>query len=436
MMFYALALSLVLPGMAIWLRMATGTWLHPAALFTMWWSFAAILPIVIAPDEPVSPWAVIWIIVASITVSIGAIAGNGGLKTRRSASPPQAGVLEQQLLGWPMLASLVLGLGSSVAFALSSGVVLADLTNLSRLVVVSNQMYVARYAEVGAAAPPLSSRALLPFVYLAPVLGGMVFVLLRKWYWKSSALLTMLPAVAVTVLQTTKAAVLFGASLWLCSYFATRLRVGNLKVFTRRHLVVAAVLGVVVTVFFFAVGLARLASTDTSLASLVRVKLVTAAFGHMSVFSQWLDEYWHQLFTPTLGAYTFAGPLELLGFQQRVPGIFGSVVELIAGESSNIYTGFRPLIQDFSIPGALAILGILGFFSGLSFRAVAVGKAGYVPVLIGAYMTMLWTPITWFWIYNSLTATVVAVGLIVLFVRIWRGTGTAPIKGERFVGTA
>jgi oligosaccharide repeat unit polymerase len=436
MMFFALALSFVLPGMAAWFRMATGTWLHPAALFPMWWSFAAILPIVIAHDEPVSPWAVVWIIVASAAVAAGAIAGNGGLKTHRTAHAPQAGKLERLLLSWPMLIATILGLGSSVTFALSAGVAFSDFTDISRLVVISNQMYVARYAEVGSPSPPALTQALLPFVYIAPVLGGMVFVLQRKWYWKAIALCTMLPAIAVTVLQTTKAAVLFSASLWLCSYFATRLRIGNLKVFTRRHVLTAVILGVVVTVFFFAVSLARMASIDTSLASVVRVKLVTAAFGHMSVFSHWLDEYWHQWYTPTLGSYTFAGPLELLGFQQRVPGIFGSVVELIAGETSNIYTGFRPLIQDFSIPGAVAILGILGLVSGASYRSVAMGNVGAVPVLIAAYMTILWTPITWFWIYNSLTATIVAVGLIVVVVRLLRGARAPSQGGREIIGTA
>jgi len=435
-MYFALALALVLPGMAISFRLATGTWLHPAALFPMWWSFAAILPMVIAYEEPVSPWAVIWVIAASIVVSASAIAGNAGMKTSRIEHPAMPSKFEKQLTAWPMLVALFLGLLSSVVFAMSAGVSISDLTDISRLVVVSNQMYVARYGEAGAASPPFLSQALLPFVYLAPVLGGIVFVIRKERRWKFVALATLLPAIAVTVLQTTKAAVLFSASLWLCGYFATRLRVGKLKVFTKTHLILAAVLGTLATVFFFAVGLARMAATDASLAAVVRVKLITAAFGHMSVFSSWLTEHWSQSFSPTLGTFTFAGPLEMLGFQQRVPGIFGNVVELIAGETSNIYTGFRPLIEDFSIPGALAVLGILGFVSGAAFRGVARGNAGWVPVLIAAYMTILWTPITWFWIYNSLTATVFVIGLMVLIVRILRGAFAAQSRGNDIVGTA
>ena len=435
-MYFALALGFVLPAIAVWMRLATGTWLHPAALFPMWWSFAAILPMIIAHDEPVSPWAVVWVIVATLVVSASAIAGNGGLTTHRTTSPPYASKLEQQLIAWPTIVSLILGLGSSVVFARSAGVSVADLTDISRLVVAANAAYVARYGDAASASPPFFSQALLPFVYLAPVLGGILFVIRKEWRWKLAALSTLLPAITVTVLQTTKAAVLFSASLWLSGYFATRLRVGQLRVFTKAHLIVSAVLGGLATVFFFGIGLARMAATDTSLAAVVRVKLVTAAFGHMSVFSQWLNEHWAQSFSPTFGTFTFAGPLELLGVQKRVPGIFDSVVELIAGETSNIYTGFRPLIEDFSIPGALAVLAILGFVSGAAFRGVARGSTGWIPVLIAGYMTILWTPITWFWIYNSLTATVVVIGLMVITVRLLRGATAARSRGDNIVGTA
>ncbi len=436
-MYFALALALLLPSMAIWLRLATGTWLHPAALFPMWWAFAARAPMIIAHDEPVSPGAVLWVIAASVTVSLSAIAGNGGLASHSTLRPPHASRIEQTLLGWLMLVSLLLGMASSLTFATASGVALSDLTNISKLVVVSNQVYVARVNDLGEAmAPPRLSQALLPFVYLAPVLGGMVLVLRREIRWKALALASLLPAISVTVLQTTKAAVLFSASLFLSSYFGTRLRVGNLKVFTKTHIVLSVALGFAAAAFFFATGLARMASTDTALSDIVRVKLVTAAFGHMSVFSTWLNQYWTQSFTPTLGSFTFAGPLEMLGLHQRAPGLFDNVVELVAGETSNIFTGFRPLIEDFSMPGALAILAILGATSGAAFRSVAAGNAGAVPVLIAAYMTILWTPITWFWVYNSLTATIVVIGLIILTIRLLRGTNrSAPSRVETSVVT-
>jgi oligosaccharide repeat unit polymerase len=262
---------------------------------------------------------------------------------------------------------------------------------------------------------------MLPFVFLAPAVGGILFVLRREKGWKVIALSAFVPAILVTVLQTTKAAVLFAMVLWLSGYFATRLRRHQLKVFTRGHLLVAMVVAAVVTVFFFATSLARMASTDAGLLDLVMRKLLTAAFGHMTVFSSWLTEYWNAATEPTLGTVVFAGPLEMLGIVHRIPGLFENVVDLVLGETSNIYTAFRPLIQDFTIPGALVVLGLLGFVGGVGFRGVASGKWSWLPPLLVMYYTTMWSPITWFWIYNSLTATLFAVAVIVVFVRLWRG---------------
>jgi oligosaccharide repeat unit polymerase len=425
-------LGIVLLGIAAFARATSGTWLSPAALFPMWWSFAAIVPLLAAPNEPVNPAAMAWLIAASLCVWAGGTAGNAGVRTRFTTVPRSASTLELRLLSIALLASLVLGLASNVAYALLSGVSPSDLLDLERLVVVSNQLYVARYAETGAPPePPRLAQALLPFVYLAPAVGGLVFQFSRSRMWKATSLLSLLPAIAVTVLQTTKAAVLFAFSLWFSSYFAARLRMGRYGVFTRTHMLVAGALGVVVLGFFFGVGLARLGTTDVALLNVVALKLVTAAFGHMSVFSTWLSEYWQNPFDPTGGIYTFAGPRELLGFGRRIPGVFSNVVDLVAGESSNVFTGFRPLIEDFTMPGALVALTLLGFAGGIGYRNVAKGNWGGAPVLIAAYMTILWTPITWFWIYNSLTATIVVVALFIWSVRLWRRGRAARIESMR-----
>jgi hypothetical protein len=169
-----------------------------------------------------------------------------------------------------------------------------------------------------------------------------------------------------------------------------------------------------------------------SLLNVVMLKLITSAFGHMTVFSQWLAEYTAVDFDPTLGRVTFAGPLEILGFGERIPGLFDTIIDLVAGETSNIFTGFRPLIQDFGIPAALMILALVGFVGGVGFRLVAAGNWSAVPLLLIAYVTILWSPITWFWIYNSLTVSVFGIGALVVLVRIWRGSvegrGLTPIR--------
>lgn len=431
----ALTLSIALIGLAVWMRAATGTFLQPGSFFTLFWCFAGILPLVLAPHERVGANAVFWLIAAGISVSAGSLIGNGGFKTRRLASPAVATERERLAYGLILAISVLFGIGSNIAFIQASGIRFGDIFDLQKLVISANQAYVQRYADVNAPTTTPLSQMLLPFVYLAPAVGGMFFEMRRDAFGRLLALSAFFPAVSVTILQTTKAAVLFAIVLWLSGYFAARLRFGKLAVFTRGHLIVATVMGSALTIFFFAVSLARLASTDVALLDVVLVKLVTAALGHMTVFSQWLAEYWSAPFKPSMGAVTFAGPLEALGFSRRIPGLFESVIDLVAGETSNIYTAFRPLIQDFTIPGALAVLALLGFIGGTGFRMVAAGRWSGAPLLLIAYVTIFWSPITWFWVYNSLTGTVVAVGFIVFFIRLWRSNRIAPIQRERFAGT-
>lgn len=416
----ALALGLGLIAWAALMRMLAGTWLQPAALFALWWCVAGIVPLLLAPNEPVGPNAMLWVIGASIAVSAGAMAGNQGFKTRLNFHPAPATDRELFAFGMIVAISIVFGMASNIAFVAGSNVAFGDLFDIEKLVIASNQFYAQRFGDAPPA-PPLFSQALLPFVYLAPAAGGILFVLRRERRWKFLALLTFIPALGVTLLQTTKAAVLFAMSLWLSGYFATRLRRGQLAVFTKGHILVAAIVGALVTALFFATSFARLASTDAALLNIVLAKLGSAAFGHMSVFSQWLADYWSQPFDPSLGTVTFAGPLEMLGYTRRIPGVFEEVIDLVLGEMSNIYTGFRPLIEDFTIPGALTILAGLGFVGGAGFRLVAAGRWSGIALLLIAYLTIMWTPITWLWFYNSLTATMVAIIVVVFAMRIWRG---------------
>ena len=416
----ALALSVTLIGWAAAMRALAGTWLQPSAFFALWWCCAGIVPLLLAPRELVGPNAIGVLVASSVAFSMGGAVGNWGLRTRRIANPTLPGELELTILRWLCAMAVALGIGSTIAFVRGSGIAFAQLLDLEQLVVVSNQFYIARYAETGPLPAPPLSQALLPFVYLAPGLGGLLFGLERGRLGKLIGLASYSPAIAVTVLQTTKAAVLLGIVLWLSSYFAARLRIGKIAVFTKGHLLTGLSVGAGLAIFFLGVGLARLASTDTGLANVVIGKLVTSALGHMAVLSQWLGDYWNQPFEPTLGTVTFAGPRELLGLQQRIPGLFEDIVDLVAGESSNVHTAFRPLIQDFTMPGALAILAILGAVGGFGFRLVAAGRWIALPLLIIAYVTIFWMPITLFWIYNSLTVAVAALGLIVFFIEFVR----------------
>src|SRR5512141_2187630 len=260
----ALVCSIALIAWAGTMRALAGTWLQPAAFFALWWCFAGILPLIFASEDYVGINVIVWLLVACGAVTLGAVVGNGGFKTRRPrvASPPSAA--ELRILTAVLLISLILGLGSGAASVIESGFPLSDVFDIQRLVLVTNQMYITRHVDIQDTSRGIT-QVLLPFVYLAPAVGGIIFVARRGFWWRSLAIVSVLPSLLVTVLQTTKAAVLLSLMFWLSGYFATRLRSGKLAVFTKTHVFVGLGFAGVGTLFFLATGLARLGSTDLGL---------------------------------------------------------------------------------------------------------------------------------------------------------------------------
>jgi oligosaccharide repeat unit polymerase len=318
-----------------------------------------------------------------------------------------------------MILSLIFGIMSAVASIVEAGIPLSDIFDIQRLVIVTNQMYVTQHVNVQDTQRGIT-QALLPFVYLAPATGGMLFVARPSFKWRPLSVLSVVPSVFVTILQTTKAALLLSLVLWFSGYFAMRLRSGKTALFTRAHLILGGIVAVLGTMLFLGTSLARLGSTDVGLLGTAVGKLIGSAFGHMTVLSQWLNDYWNEPFQPSLGKWVFAGPLELAGVGKRIPGLFENLIELIGGDTSNIYTAFRPLIEDFTLPGAFVVMALVGIVGGAAFRSVANGSIWGMPFLIGTYATIVWSPITWFWIYNSLTATLIVIGLLTFAVRKYR----------------
>jgi hypothetical protein len=103
-------------------------------------------------------------------------------------------------------------------------------------------------------------------------------------------------------------------------------------------------------------------------------------------FSYWLERNWDHT-TPTLGANTFNSLARIIrGDRMKVAldslGWDGFDV-LLEGKlfSPNVYTGFRQIIEDTTVPGSLLILFLCGVGVGIAYRKVHQGHGVWVPVL-------------------------------------------------------
>ena len=128
----------------------------------------------------------------------------------------------------------------------------------------------------------------------------------------------------------------------------------------------------------------------------------STALGYLAVFSRWTtSSEGPEAFHLSLGAYTFGGVLETVGLHNRQLGVYANSLTLEGGDQSNIYTAFRGLIEDFSLPGAAAGLLLTGFFGGYVYGRPRLSPSVKCTMLAAFYGFVLWSPIGSLFVYNG-----------------------------------
>ena len=388
-------------------RALLGSWLAPGVFFALYWSLAFVVPLVIAPQDPVSAAAVLWVFLAAGAVFVGALFGGGLDFGPVREQPGEAAITPdaRRPLALAAIGCAVLGLGAPLIPLVSQGYGFTVFTSLKALVSAAIELSVGRYSETYS--PPALSQAALPLLSAGPVFAGALAALRPRRVEKLAVVGVFLPPLLLTVTQTQRAVTILAVVNWISAYLAVGVLLGRTSPFTRRHLVVAALGGLFAIVLAFVGAMVRVGASDLNAIADVAPKVLGGALGHATVFSQWFESGGAAAAPPTWGAYTFAGLYDALGIGQRRPGLFAESVVLASGDETNIYTMFRPLIQDFTLVGALVALTVLGLIGGVAYRAVGRGRIELVPVLAGFYATTLFSAITSIWVYNSMMAVFV-----------------------------
>ena len=126
----------------------------------------------------------------------------------------------------------------------------------------------------------------------------------------------------------------------------------------------------------------------------------SAVLGSTTAFTTWLQNYkQHSL---AFGLYTFAGPMDIIGFNDRQLGFYSEFISLPNGYS-NIYTAFRGLIHDFSISGSILICFVIGIVAQLSYRRCRDGNVIWLIPLSLFFAFTLFSPFISIFSSNSVT---------------------------------
>lgn len=403
-------------------RLAHGSWLAPGPFFAGIWLLYLSLPMLLADEYFVWWGAILAIFFASLAVNTGSLLGvyvGRGVRVNSEVTNVDK-IRMGRLLRNLLVISTFIGIASILLVMVDLGQGLRTLLSFRDLAEAAAQNSILRYQQDYSA--PFVARILTTGVYFAPLSGGMLFAIANRVSWRLLSFLPLVPAVLWAMVMTTKASVLICVVLWLASFLAASLWGSdtNQNRNWRGLILKLFVLGVILGAFLILVQMMRYGDADLAGAIYVIHVLKVALLGYLAAFSTWLNQYLDQMGSATFGAYSFAGLYELLGLASREMGIYGDQSIDVGDSSTNVYTAFRSLIQDFTLAGALIVLVLIGFVAGFSFERLRAGNVAYVAIASLFYASVMWSHVTSTFAYNT----------IILAFLLWSG---ALIVSRRYI---
>ncbi len=403
MILNTILISLALLGqllLACLFRIVGGSWFAPGAFFSLYWFVFMLYPWLLAPGYPIQASGVLWILFSSCAVCAGAVVARGYMVYYHQQRWGQRPVVVKQLvfpwLNVILLCSIFLGLCAPVYLLHSQGYLNSSLLSVSYFLNVANRFSVMRYSE--GFSPPVFSRLMVVFVYLAALLGGIRWSTATRRWEKMLAICSLVPALCMTAVLTTKASIFFALLLYFSSCIVGIIFIKQGKVAIGRFVKPIIASSIILLVVIFVADNFRAGRIDKSILD-VWHHLQSAFAGHMAVFSYWFDSY--QAEDARLGQFTFAGLYHLLGIAEREIGLYSEPTSLPM-LSSNIFTMFRGLIMDFSMAGSLMFLGIFGFLAEGAYICVAKQKYLFLPLLMLFYAVTFWSFVVSIMNYNTI----------------------------------
>jgi oligosaccharide repeat unit polymerase len=408
--YVSLAPALALTLMTILLRIIQGSWLAPGAFCAVVWATLTWLGVLLAPEVGVFPEGV-WLITLCVTaVAFGAVVGGTVGRRRRSRaddwSPASVARLRRVTLGLA-----VVGLGAALVLLLDAGGNLGVLLSPTALAGVGRRLSMARYVQ--GYQEPLIERIFLVAIYLSAWFSGVILgspqASPRRWF----VIVPLVPAAAVALLETTKATLSLPMVLMVSTFLAMRVR-HRAGAFAARHVALAVGSVAVVVPTLIALQLIRYGylAADPAQLSEVLGRLRVAAFGYLAVFSVWIKSGGLDQNQLSFGAYTFAGLFDLLGQHPRALGLYADQVYVGSRATSNIYTVFRGLLEDFGLGGSLVVLTVVGFIAGEAYERLQAGSGRWaLPIVAVFYAASLWSCVSGIFVYNTVLLAWLLFGL-------------------------
>jgi oligosaccharide repeat unit polymerase len=375
-----LSLLVVLAGFAVvsvvsW--RVERSWIAPSTVWPIGWGLYAIatIPYMAEPLDFVP--GTLWILLNCAVFLVGSALSRGFVfsRVRWSGEPKDrfpyllAIVSFLALAGIASLAVAVRSLGFSV-------VDLFSFQGLARMSALSRAVFYFGDIEQGGLA-----RILVVLAYTGPAFGGLYFAITKRLSHRVIGLMPLFAITLVGMVYGSRMGVLFGGSFWLAAFLAGRLldtadrpAAGTRLFFMVGGLSFGLLAGVSTGIQFIRYFVGNQKTADLILAD---------PFGFLAAWATWFRDSGRAEDGLAAGFYSFERIGRMLGFDRPAfPAID------LGFTSSNVYTVFRALIEDYGAFGSLIVVLAIGFVGSLAYRAVVAGRSSWLGPLSLVYAFM------------------------------------------------
>ena len=385
-------------------RISLNSWFAPASIFSTLWFSLLSATLLAAPEFPIYPLGLWYILGVSIALTLGSLIVPKNLLP----DSEKYNSIESVKLFFFNRSNFILILIVLFCLITIVGIIVLLLFGIKRyelnidifsLISLPGQLYDDR--DAGILLIPWYIRYLTYFIMPSSLLSG-ILVPFQQYPRKIICHLPIILAIFIGMVYTTRATILFSIILFLSGIFSSYIILKkDDKIFlnTKSFFASVSIFSFLVFSWIFLQWLRGGADSDFLLYPIMNT-IKSAVLGSTTVFTTWLQNYkQHSL---AFGLYTFAGPMDIIGLNERQLGFYTEFVSLPNGYS-NIYTAFRGLIHDFTLTGSILICFFIGILSQLSYQRCRDGNIIWIIPLSIVFAFTLFSPFISVFSSNSVT---------------------------------
>ena len=389
--------------LGIFNRIYLKSWLVPASIFSMLWFILLTTTLIVAPEFPMYSFGIWYILGISMAITLGS------LIVPKSILPESKGynTIENIKLFFFKRSKLIIVVITlfclisivGILVLLLFGVKRYQLTfNIFSIISLPGQLYDDR--DAGILLVPWYIRYLTYFIMPASLLSGFS-IPFENYPKKIICYFPIILAIIIGMVYTTRASILLSIILLISGLLSSHIILQKDDSFFSGKRNLLSLFLVLFFIFSWILLQWLRGGADSQFIYFPIINtLKSAVLGSSTAFTTWLHNYKHQ--SLAFGLYTFAGPMDLIGLNERQLGFYSDFISLPNGYS-NIYTAFKGLILDFSIPGSVFVCVIIGFFAQLSYVRCRDGNVIWLIPLSLFIAFSLFSPFISIFSSNSVT---------------------------------